>query len=76
MDIPLKILFLPIKYFQMKPLLPTKWIFPVGLLLLFSGIAPKNFSLVPDFASGFLIGLGIVLTVGSFIKKWYIKRVE
>ena len=58
----------------MKPILPLRFVLPVGLLLLFGGLLLNNFHLVPDFASGFLIGLGIALVVGSFIKKWYVSR--
>jgi hypothetical protein len=63
-------------HYDMKPILPLRFVLPVGLLLLFSGLLLNNFHLVPDFASGFLIGLGITLAVAAFIKKWHISRAD
>jgi hypothetical protein len=60
----------------MKPIMPLRFILPIGLLFLFVGLLLNNFHLVPDFASGFLIGLGIALAVGAFIKKWHISRAD
>jgi len=58
----------------MKPLLPQKLLFPIGLLLLSVGLLLKKFHLLPDFFEGFLIGLSLSIIIGSFIRKWYVKR--
>jgi hypothetical protein len=34
----------------------------------------KNFNLLPAFLNGFLMGLAISFIIGSFIRKWYVKR--
>ena len=65
-----------IKLFLMKPLLPARFVLPIGLLLLSIGIILKNFNLIPDFADGFLAGLGGTLIVASFVKKWYVNRAD
>ncbi len=58
----------------MKPLINPKFILPLGLLLMSVTLILKNFNLLPAFLNGFLMGLAISFIIGSFIRKWYVKR--
>ncbi|SHN11620.1 hypothetical protein [Mucilaginibacter sp. OK098] len=58
----------------MKPLIPVKFIIPLGLLLLSASFILKQFFVLPDFADGFLKGAGIGIILIAFIKQWYVKQ--
>jgi len=60
----------------MKPIIPFRFLLPIGLLLLTASFFFKQFLVLPDFADGFLKGLGIGLIFISLIRQWYIKRSE
>ncbi|NCD69378.1 hypothetical protein [Mucilaginibacter agri] len=51
----------------MKPLLPVRFLIPIGLLIISASFVVKHFAAVPDFADGFLKGIGIGILVLSLI---------
>lgn len=53
----------------MRTLIPAKFLLPLGLLLLALSFIP-----MPDFLSGFLKGVSIVLICGALIRRWYMKQ--
>jgi hypothetical protein len=59
-----------------KPLIPIKFILPLGILLLAAGFIVKAFFNIPDYIHGFLIGAGIGIILLSIIKLWYTSRAE
>lgn len=60
----------------MKPLIPLKFMLPVGLFIIALSFILTNFLNIPDWANGFLKGLGIGIIVISLIKGWYVKRTQ
>jgi hypothetical protein len=49
----------------MKPILPLRFLFPVGLLILAASFVLKHFVPVSDVADGFMKGLSISILIMS-----------
>ena len=58
----------------MKPIIPVRFLLPIGLLLLSASFILKHFFVLPDFADGFLKGIGIGIIFISLIRQWYLKQ--
>lgn len=55
---------------ERKPLMPLKMMLPIGLLLIAGTSIINRFVVVlPDFATGSLMGIGIGLMIVSIIKQ-------
>jgi hypothetical protein len=53
----------------MKPIIPVKFLVPIGLLLLSLSIVLRQFAHLPNFVNGFLGGLAIGILIISLIYK-------
>lgn len=51
----------------MKPVLPLKFLVPIGLLLLSASFILKHYTQLPDVADGFLKGLSIGILFLSLV---------
>jgi hypothetical protein len=51
----------------MKPVIPLRFLLPIGLFLLSASFMVKHFVTLPDFANGLLIGVGIGIIFLSLI---------
>ena len=58
----------------MKPVLPLRFLLPIGLLILSAGLMLRHFATLPDFANGLLMGVGIGILVLSLIYKGKVKQ--
>ena len=60
----------------MKPLIPLKFMLPSGLFIIAISFILTHFLNIPDWANGFLKGMGIGIIGISLIKQWYVKRTQ
>jgi hypothetical protein len=53
----------------MRPVIPIRFLLPIGLLLLPASFIIKRLFNIPDFADGLLYGIGFGIIILSLIRK-------
>ena len=53
----------------MKPIMPIRFLLPIGLLVISASFIIKRFVTIPDFANGLIYGVGFGIIILSIIYK-------